>query len=278
MNVIEAYTKFKGQLIILVSGLSGCGKTTLAKKIKQDFNIKFVDQFYHLKQDYDTKVTLPDGSEVVNWDSDDAINWDSLNKAVDSAKEQGVVVAGIALPTEKLTFTPDYHIHLSIPKKLCVEKRKKYLEKNKDKYPIEFSKIDSTEEKLTMNRLTFPYYIEAQKRATINKFINAVNMDDDEIYDEVFEILIEFIENWLYNEYQKKQGHNQGQDSLDIRQDSPRDSGHGSYNRMDKGHGKDDDSSCNDSSSSGTYESPDGVYEIDSIRHGLRYGMDINES
>ena len=33
MNIVEAYIKFKGQLLIFVSGLSGCGKSTIGKKI-----------------------------------------------------------------------------------------------------------------------------------------------------------------------------------------------------------------------------------------------------
>ena len=37
VNVVEAYIKLNSQLIILISGFSGSGKTLLAKNIEKDF-------------------------------------------------------------------------------------------------------------------------------------------------------------------------------------------------------------------------------------------------
>lgn len=43
MNVVEAYIKFRGQLVVLVSGLSGSGKTEIARNIERDFKLKFIN-------------------------------------------------------------------------------------------------------------------------------------------------------------------------------------------------------------------------------------------
>ena len=43
MNIVEAYIKKRKQLIILISGFSGCGKTVIAKNISKDFNISFLN-------------------------------------------------------------------------------------------------------------------------------------------------------------------------------------------------------------------------------------------
>ena len=42
MNITEVYNKFNNQLIILISGLSGSGKTSLAHKIEKDFKLKCI--------------------------------------------------------------------------------------------------------------------------------------------------------------------------------------------------------------------------------------------
>ncbi len=204
MNVVEAYIKLKGQLIILVSGLPGCGKTTVGKKISQDFKIDYIDQFNYYIKDYDKKVKLPDGSDVLNIYNNDAIDWKKLNKDVNSKKEKGVVVSGIAFPNDKLNFTPDYHIHLSISKKECLERQKDFLEKNKDKYQEEWKDIESGRERLKMNQLIYPYYLETVKESKINKFININNLDDDGAYDSAFDIIISYIQFFLNSDEGKK--------------------------------------------------------------------------
>lgn len=204
MNVVEAYIKIKGQLIILVSGLPGCGKTTVGKKISQDFNIDYIDQFNYYVKDYDKKVELPDGSEIVDIYNNDAIDWKKLNKDVNSKKKEGVVVSGVAFPNDKLDFTPDYHIHLSISKKECLERQKAYLEKNKEKYPEEWKDLESGKERLKMNQLVYPYYLETVKESKINKFININNLDDDGAYDSAFDIIISYIQFFLNSDEGQK--------------------------------------------------------------------------
>ena len=56
MTVVEAYIKFNKQLVILVSGLSGCHKNKVAKKIAELFKIKYVNLRDFLKEDYYAKL------------------------------------------------------------------------------------------------------------------------------------------------------------------------------------------------------------------------------
>jgi uridine kinase len=42
MNVAEVYNKYNTQLIIIISGLSGSGKTELANNISKLFKIKMI--------------------------------------------------------------------------------------------------------------------------------------------------------------------------------------------------------------------------------------------
>jgi cytidylate kinase len=212
MNIVEAYTKFNGQLIIYISGLSGCKKTNFAKKIANTFKIHLLEQFDYYKKDYENKVTLQDGSKVTNFSTDDAFDWDKLNNDINEKKNKGVVVSGICLP-EKLTVMCNFHLHISISKANCIKKRNEFLEKHKDKYPIEFAEIDSIVEKLKMNQLIFPYYIDSIQRSKINKFFNMNKIQEDEvIWDQIWEYLINAIDsyvNWFntnkYNEWKYKQ-------------------------------------------------------------------------
>lgn len=198
MNIVEAYIKFQGKLLIFVSGLSGCGKSTIGKRIAKDFKLKLIDQFDYYKKDHNTKVTLPDNTTIINWYMDDAIDWDKFNNDIDEFKTNGLVVIGFSLPEDKMTSMHDFHIHLNISKQICMEKRKAFLEKYKDKYEEEYKLIDTPTEKLKMNQVIYPYYIESTKKSKINKFVNMNTMTDDEAYDDIFNVLIKFISDYLY--------------------------------------------------------------------------------
>lgn len=198
MNIVEAYIKFKGQLLIFISGLPGCGKLTLAKKIAQDFKLKLIDQFDYYKKDYDVKVTLPDGTIVINWYTDDAVDWDKFNKDLNEFKKEGLIVVGFSLPEDKIKTNIDFHIHLNISKQVCMDKRKIFLEKHKDKYEEEYKLIGTPVEKLKMNQLIYPYYLDSTKKSKINKFINMTTMTDEQVYDDAFDKIVAFIQEYLY--------------------------------------------------------------------------------
>lgn len=201
MNVVEAYIKFNGQLVIYVAGLSGCGKTQLAEKIRKNFRIHMIKQIDYYKKDYDTKITLPNGTSIINWYTDEAFDWERLNRDIDTVKSEGVVVVGIALSDDRMTIRPNYFILLKIPKKVSIEKRKEYITKHKEKYPEEYKQLDL--EKLKMNSLIFPYYLDAVKRSTINKYIGVAEKTPDEIWDEVWDLLIGMLQKFL-DEFNKR--------------------------------------------------------------------------
>ena len=220
MNIVEAHIKFKGQLIVIISGFPGSGKTPIAQMIADDFKISHIDL-----EDYynnSVKATLPNGDKVVNHFSDDAVDWDRFNSDVNSKKGSGVVISGFGFPSEKLKFRADQHIFLSISKKVGMERRKAQQEKQKkvnnmnsmnssDNSPdsTETSKDETTStgstesvrdnDLLIMNKLIFPYYIQLKERSTVNKFVNLNSITPREGYDQVFDHLMKVIQRNLYN-------------------------------------------------------------------------------
>jgi len=193
MNIIEAYIKFNKQLIILISGINGCGKGEIAQDIASDFEISLIDQFKYYYEDFNEKIKLPNGTTVINWDNDNAVNWENLNKDVNEKKSKGIIIVGVSFPEDKLEFKQDFHLHINIAKKVCYEKRKGFLEKHRDKYPEDVPE----QELLKFNKLTFPYYLESREKNKINKWLNANKFSNDELYDQSFDYLITIIQRWL---------------------------------------------------------------------------------
>jgi hypothetical protein len=213
MNIVEAYIKFNKQLVIFVSGISGCGKTALAKNISKDFKLPLIDQFDYYKKDYDVKSVLSDETELINWDSDDAMDWTKLNEDIEKQKTTGIIVTGFAL-TNKITVKPDYHIHVSMSKQNCIERRQEFLKKYQDKYPTDFKLVGTPTEKLKMNKFTYPYYLGILKESTITKFLNANELNDDGIYDNAFTVLIKFIEDAVYKDRELARSRNLHRNSI----------------------------------------------------------------
>jgi hypothetical protein len=200
MNVVEAYIKFNKKLVIFISGLHpGSGKTKISKNIKRDFKINYINQKDYSKKNYKKKVKLPNGKEVINWDSDESIDWDKFNNDIKKYKKKGVIVNGISFNNEKVKIKPDFHIHLSISKKNNLIKRKELIEKDK-----KYSSLDFEEIKLIMNQLTYPYYLETLNKSNINKFINTNKFNSEQVYDQVFDSLMEFIFNNIYKDRKDK--------------------------------------------------------------------------
>lgn len=196
MNIVEAYIKFHNQMLIFISGLTGSGKTELAKNISRDFKFKHINQFDYYKKDYSEEVALENGEKIVNWCVDSSIDWDKLNADIEKMKGEGLVVVGIALH-DKITHTPDYHIHLNISKKNYITNRKEFLEKNKEKYPEDYKLLGTETDILKFTKLIYPYYEETTRRSSINKFLNANNLNNDEIYNSAFDLIIDQIQRKL---------------------------------------------------------------------------------
>lgn len=203
MNIVEAFVKIKGHLIVLISGLSGSGKTRLGQNISKLFNMKLINEKDYLKKNYGELATLPNNVKIINWDSDDIYDWEKLNEDILRNSKKGVIVTGSAFPANKLEFTADFHIHIKLSKQNILKRRLQHSEKHKKEHDIAIQQI-------IFNNLTYPYYIDAVSRSNINKFINSndymisceeagENCYDDKIYDSAFDYLMDQIGRNIYN-------------------------------------------------------------------------------
>ena len=194
MNIVEAYMKKFGQMIILISGFSGSGKTTLAREIERDFKIKFVNLNDFYKENYNEIVDLGHDVKVVDWDNPDAVDWDKFNEKINKEKASGVVVSGFSYPEDKLNFKYDFHINVYIKKDKLIEKRKEYLEENKDN-PLNEINSERTQ-LLILNNLTFKHFLASKdKNAHV---IDVSEISADDTYNKIFEYIVKEIEKKIY--------------------------------------------------------------------------------
>jgi adenylate kinase family enzyme len=231
MNIVEAYIKLKGRLVILISGMSGSGKSKVAKEISRDFKIENINANKFCRNDYNVKVPLPFvsnvdnavpkranvGDEIINWDTDDIYDWDSLNKEIVDRSSKGVVVSAIFFPKDKLKAEFDFHLHIKLGKQNLFKRRVEYLDEHNEDCRKQDRNLDKDVELAIFNKYTFPYYMEQpQRTATITKFINANEfmtdasgtmrrVDDiektyhDKLYDDAFDYLMSQIQKYLAN-------------------------------------------------------------------------------
>ncbi len=196
VNVVEAYIKFNLQLIILISGFSGSGKTLLAKNIQRDFKIEFLNLNNFYKNDYNEIVDLGHDIKVVDWDNPDAIDWDKFNDKVNSIKNKGIVISGFGFPNDKLKFKLDFHIHLRLSKEKLIKNRHEYLEENQDN-PLNEIK-DTRTEMFILNNLTFKHFMSIKDKSTYTHKIDTTELSPEQTYDQIFDYLIENIEKNVY--------------------------------------------------------------------------------
>lgn len=197
VNIVEQYINKNKQLIILISGFSGSGKTLLAKNIERDFKLKFINLNNFYKKDYKQIVELSEDVKVIDWDNPDAIDWDKFNKKINDIKNDGIVVSGFCFPDDKLDFKFDYHIYLKISKEKLIKNRHEFLEENKDN-PLNEIK-DTDIELLILNKLTYKHYLEVKDKSTYTFSTDTTNQSPDETYDEIFNYLIKQIDKNIYH-------------------------------------------------------------------------------
>lgn len=222
MNIVQAYTKFNNQNIILISGFSGSHKTKIAKFVSDIFGFQIISltKFFKSDKEYDIDenyVTLKDGTKILNWDDiHKSIDWTKFNEFVNSNKKQGIVCHGFGFPTSLLDFTPDFHIHILINKQRLMENRSAFIEKHSAD-DADRSKIGSGEnvlspiEKLFFNTVTYPIYMNLSKESKIDEYVNSNELSEDQMKDKVFNYLIKTIEQRLSHINKNKgSGSNQG--------------------------------------------------------------------
>ena len=195
VNIVEKYIQNKDQLIILISGFSGCGKTLLAKNIERDFKISFLNLNDFYKKDYINIVDLGNDIKVNDWDNPESIDWKSFNSKVKELKN--VVVSGFGFPNDRIEFKPDFHIYLRISKQKLIENRHNFLEENKDN-PLNEIK-DNRIELLILNNLSYKHYMEIKEKSTYTFNTDVTEKTPDSTYDEIFDYLIKQIEKSIYD-------------------------------------------------------------------------------
>lgn len=202
MNIVEAYIKFNKKLIILISGLSGSGKSYVASSIERDFKIKKINIERYCIKNNERKVTLPNEVVVTDWDHIDSYDWDAINNDVVKNMNNGVVVCGPYFTTDKIKFEPDFHINIKISKQQLIKKRHDYIVKNPTKCKELLPFIDTPTETLIINKITYPHFIEYMGKSKIDKTISAIELGESneyQIYDQASDWLFEQIQIFLKN-------------------------------------------------------------------------------
>jgi adenylate kinase family enzyme len=206
MNIVEAYIKFNKQLIILISGFSGSGKTLLARNIQRDFKLKFINLNDYYLEDFNDVVDIGNDIKVVDWDNPDAIDWNKFNMDINLNKAKGIVVSGFGFPNDKLDFKFDFHIRIDIPKQLLIDMRHKYLDENKDNKLNEIK--DTKTETLILNKLSYNHFKNIKEKSTYTYIYNLYNITEtdsgnvevipDKTYDNIYDYIIKEIEKNVY--------------------------------------------------------------------------------
>jgi adenylate kinase family enzyme len=197
MNIIDAYLKLNGQMIILISGMSGTRKSEIANFFSGLFGFLLFQMSDFYKENYkesNNYVELPNGDSILDWENiDNSIDWEKMNNHVNEKKKYGIILEGFGFPEDKINFKCDYHIHLKISKEKLLERREKY----KEKHPGE-NIYDKNIEKLILNKITIPHYLKLRDRSKIDKYINInENENIDEIKKNIFEFIKSGTQKWL---------------------------------------------------------------------------------
>ena len=195
-TVVEAYIDKHKQLIILLSGFSGSGKTVLGKSLSKDFKIDFINLNDYYKEDWDEVVEIEE-NKIVDWDSPDAVDWDKLNEYVSKKKNKGLIISGFSFPQNKLSFKSDFHIHLKISKDDLIKNRNEYVAEKEDS---KVSQLDDEMARRILNKISYPHYMKSLEDSYINKFISVKSGQESlkETYSTMFDYLIENIEKKIY--------------------------------------------------------------------------------
>jgi hypothetical protein len=206
MNIIDVYSKYNKGLIILFSGLTGSQKTLIGKNIADNFNMEYINVDNYKKKDYNNLVNLDEHTTVIDWDNIDSYDWEAVNNDVNEKikifndndnenikklNNNGLVIISTFFIDDVIKFKYDLHIHIKISKKKFIEKREEYINLHNE------LKKNINTEYLIINKLTFPHYLEYLEKITVNKYVNTKDKSLSDIYNDVFDFLIDQIEKFI---------------------------------------------------------------------------------
>jgi hypothetical protein len=184
MNILEAYLKKFGRLIILILGMPCTNKSEIAKELSVDLNIPIIKINDYLIKEKFIEKTIDDVVYKI-YEDPECFDWDSLNKDINEVKQNGIIVYGNYVSPDKLSWTPDFSFFYSMNTGLC----KKILLEKKLLNNIPSDKLNKYFEKIFI-----PLYDILKKELKINKFFNIKdNITFDKSYDELFNLLMDLI-------------------------------------------------------------------------------------
>lgn len=199
MNIVEAFLKFNGKLIIILSGLSGSGKKAIAKFIERDFKLVLINIDDYVISNFDKTQVLQNDVKIINWDDVDSYDWEKINQVVLENQSKGVILCGPYFPTKKLQFETDFHIQIKVPKQILIENRLKYAESNESKFKGLSEYIP-----MIVNQITYPSFLKYSEESKIDKHVNSKEHTNDQIYDQVADFLFFKIKENLQEKHKNK--------------------------------------------------------------------------
>jgi uridine kinase len=191
MNILEAFIKKYGQIIILILGLPCTNKSEIAKELSLDLNLPTININDYLIKDKFVEVEVKDTKFKI-FENSENYNWDKLNSDVKKLKSEGVILYGNYFDKDKIDFHIDfsffYSMNTTLCKKILIEKKLLEYDESDEKIKIYFEEIFN------------PNYEKLKKKHSMNKFYN-VKEDTkfDESYDGLFDLLMKLINSKLKN-------------------------------------------------------------------------------
>ena len=187
MNILEAYIKKYGHLIILILGLPCSNKSEIAKELGIDLNLPIININDYLIKDKYEEITIKDFKFKIYEDPDN-YDWDKLNDDVNKSQSTGLIIYGNYIDSNKIDWDIDFSFFYSMNNNLC----KKMLIENKF-----LEKIADSEEKIKIywNDIFIPLYEELKLNLKIKKYYNLKEDSTfNESYDNIFDYLMELIQ------------------------------------------------------------------------------------
>lgn len=195
INIIEAYIKNKNQFIVLIIGLPCSNKSELAKELAIDLKLPLlnINDFIISNKFIEKEV---ENVKFNIYEHPDNYDWEKFNQQVNVLKGYGIIIYGNYIDIDKIKFDIDFSFFINMNINLCkiklIEKKLLPYEKDDDKVNIYLSKI------------FIPIYKNLKDNLKVNKFFNIKEDSNfNEIYDDLFDSIIQSIELFLYKNKKK---------------------------------------------------------------------------